>query len=147
MNAAHLLAETLPFAGSISPSERQGYGLGLIAILAAVVVESLAQLFLKIGSSEGGPALAAGAWHRLAGIHALRGKTPWIGAGLAAYGLEIVLYSIALHFLDVSVAFPLGSLCFVGVAILSKVALGETVSRIRWTGIVLILAGTAFIAV
>ena len=121
--------------------------LGLIAIVAAVAVESLAQLCLKMGSSEGGAALAAGAWKKLAGIHALSGKAPWIGAGLVAYGVEIVLYSIALHFLDVSVAFPLGSLCFVGVAILSKLALGETVSPVRWTGIVLILAGTAFLAV
>ena len=82
----------------------------------------------------------------LAGVPALHGKSPWIAAGLVAYGLEILLYSIALHFLDVSVAFPLGSLCFVGVAILSKIVLAERVSPVRWTGIALILAGTAFIA-
>ena len=119
---------------------------GLIAIVAAVAVESLAQLCLKIGASGGGAALAAGAWNRLGGVQALQGKAVWIVAGLAAYVLEIVLYSVALHYLDVSVAFPLGSLCFVGVAVLSKVALGETVSPVRWTGILLIIVGTAFIA-
>ena len=32
---------------------------------------------------------------------------------------------------DVSVAFPLGSLCFVGVALLSRIFLGEAVGRVR----------------
>jgi drug/metabolite transporter (DMT)-like permease len=65
---------------------------------------------------------------------------------LAAYLVEIALYTAALHFLDLSVAFPLGSLCFVGVAILSKLFLGETVGRIRWLGVGCILAGTVFVA-
>ena len=120
--------------------------IGLTTVIAAVAVESLAQLFLKVGASGGGRALRSGAFRMLAGVPALHGKSPWIAAGLVAYGLEILLYSIALHFLDVSVAFPLGSLCFVGVAILSKIVLAERVSPVRWTGIALILAGTAFIA-
>jgi uncharacterized membrane protein len=65
---------------------------------------------------------------------------------LLAYGLEILLYTFALHLLDVSMAFPLGSLCFVGVALLSKMVLGETVGLIRWLGVGCILAGTVFVA-
>jgi drug/metabolite transporter (DMT)-like permease len=96
---------------------------GIALALAAVSVESVAQLWLKIGATGGAAAKL------------------WIGLGAVAYGGEILLYTLALHFLEVSVAFPLGSLCFVGVAVLSKFFLRETVGRVRWLGIGCILAG------
>jgi undecaprenyl phosphate-alpha-L-ara4N flippase subunit ArnE len=96
---------------------------GIVLTIAAVAVESVAQLWLKIGT---GSATA---------------PKRWIVLGALAYGVEILLYTLALHFLDVSVAFPLGSLCFVGVALLSKFFLGETVSRVRWLGVGFIFAG------
>ena len=101
----------------------KGEYIGVILAIAAVAVESVAQLALKIGATS---ATAA---------------KRWIGAGALAYGVEILLYTFALHFLDVSVLFPLGSLCFVGVAVLSRFFLGETVGRVRWVGVGCILAG------
>ena len=95
---------------------------GLALLLAAVVVESFAQLFLKIAASRP------------------MGRR-WMIAGVAAMSGEVALYTAALHLLDVSVAFPIGSLCFVGVAVLSKFFLGETVNRVRWLGVGCILAG------
>lgn len=106
---------------------------GILLLLAAMAVESFAQLFLKFGANA--------AHRRPAG----KGP-PWIPLGLAAYGVEILLYTLALRFLDVSVAFPLGSLCFVGVAILSRCFLGERIGPTRWLGVGCILAGTAFVA-
>ncbi len=118
---------------------------GIIILVAAMAVESVAQLFLKIGAA-GGSAILRPAYRRFM-ERLLPGSAvkAWIFLGLLAYGLEILLYTLALRFLDVSVAFPLGSLCFVGVALLSKVLLGESVSRTRWLGIGLILAGTVFV--
>ena len=101
--------------------------IGLSLLLVALVIESFAQLFLKIAATRGG-------------------ARRWEMAGVGAMGLEVALYTAALHFLDVSVAFPIGSLCFVGVALLSKIFLGEAVSRARWLGIGCILAGTVFVA-
>lgn len=114
-------------------------GIGLV--VAAVAVESVAQLLLKIGAG-GGPALLTPALRRRVAPWrwAASAKT-WLGLGVAAYGVEILLYTLALHFLDVSVAFPLGSLCFVGVAVLSRFLLGERVGRVRWLGVACILAG------
>jgi len=96
---------------------------GVVLAVAAVAVESVAQLLLKVGATR------------------QTGARAWIGLGALAYGIEITLYTFALHLLDVSVAFPLGSLCFVGVAVLSKLFLGEKVSRVRWLGVGCILAG------
>jgi undecaprenyl phosphate-alpha-L-ara4N flippase subunit ArnE len=119
---------------------------GILVVLAAVAVESFAQLFLKIGAS-GGSGILALPWRRNSGpIPAGLSARAWISIGLLAYGAEAVLYTLALHFLDVSVAFPLGSLCFVGVALLSRIFLGEAVGRVRWLGVSCILAGAVFVA-
>lgn len=118
---------------------------GLVVLFAAMAVESVAQLCLKIGAA-GGPVILRPACRRFATQLTLGDSAkPWVAFGVAAYVLEILLYTFALHFLDVSVAFPLGSLCFVGVALLSKFFLGESVSRTRWLGVGLILAGTCFV--
>ncbi|MFI5336910.1 MAG: hypothetical protein ACHQ5A_09005, partial [Opitutales bacterium] len=87
---------------------------GLLILIAAMAVESLAQLFLKIGAA-GGPAILLPACRRITD-RLLPGSSakPWIALGVLAYGCEILLYTLALRFLDISVAFPLGSLCFVG---------------------------------
>jgi len=119
---------------------------GILATIAAVGVESFAQLFLKIGAS-GGAGILAGPWRARAGrIAAGSSARAWISLGLLAYGCEVLLYTLALHFLEVSVAFPLGSLCFVGVALLSRIFLGEAVGRVRWLGILCIIAGAVFVA-
>ena len=101
--------------------------LGLSLLVAALVIESFAQLFMKIATT------------RKIARH-------WIIAGVAAMVVEVALYTGALHFLDVSVAFPIGSLVFVGVALLSKFFLGEAVGRTRWLGVGFILAGACFVA-
>ncbi len=118
---------------------------GLTALAAAVAVESFAQLFLKIGAA-GGPGILPPALRRRVARWPLGSASSWVALGVIAYGLEIALYTLALHALEVSVAFPAGSLCFVGVALLSKLVLGESVGRVRWLGVGCILAGVILVA-
>ncbi len=96
---------------------------GVALAVGAVALESVAQLWLKVGAAGG------------------RRAKRWIGLGALAYGGEILLYTLALHWLDLSRAFPLGGLCFVGVALLARIFLGERVGPVRWAGIACILAG------
>lgn len=79
-------------------------------------------------------------------VSAARRQRAWIALGIGLSLCEILVYTSALRFLDVSTAFPLGSLAFVMVTLLSAWILGEAVSTTRWTGIGLIVAGTALIA-
>jgi multidrug transporter EmrE-like cation transporter len=119
---------------------------GLVFLVSAVAVESFAQLFLKVGSS-GGPRILSPrfrAWAEGSAPSASAGG--WVAAGVLLYGLEILLYTLALRRLEVSVAFPVGSLCFVGVAILSRLLLGEEVGTVRWTGVCCIVGGAVLIA-
>jgi len=119
--------------------------LGLTLLVAAMAVESGAQLFLKLGAAGGSGLLRAGVRARAERIFPAGSGRPWVVLGVAAYALEILLYTLALGRLAVSVAFPLGSLCFVGVALLSRLLLGEAVGRARWLGIGLILAGVVLL--
>ena len=119
---------------------------GLLMLLLDVSVESLSQLALKIGSA-GGPAVLRPRFRSWTGLcPAAERAGLWLLAGVIGYGIEVVFYTLALNCLEVTVAFPLGSLCFVGVAVLSKIFLGEAVGGIRWLGIACILAGTVLLA-
>jgi drug/metabolite transporter (DMT)-like permease len=100
--------------------------LGLILVLAAVIVEAFGQLSLKKGAVK-------------------NGGNRWVAAGICLYTLEIVLWTFALHEIDVSIAFPMSALCFVAVAVLSHFYLKENVSRKRWLGIIFIICGTCMV--
>ena len=118
---------------------------GVALVVASAAVESFAQIFLKIGAAGGPGILTLPYRDHARRLPAGASAKGWIAAGLLAYVAEVFLYTLALHYLDVSVAFPLGSLCFIGVALLSKLFLGETVGRARWLGVGCILAGTALV--
>jgi len=100
--------------------------LGLIFVLAAVIAEAFGQLSLKMGATSGG-------------------INRWVAAGIGLYTLEIVLWTFALHEIDVSIAFPMSALCFVAVAVLSHFYLKENVTSKRWLGIVFIILGTCMV--
>ena len=119
---------------------------GIALVVAAMAVESAAQLLLKVGAAGGASCLAPPIRARALGAGLLSRPAPWIAMGVASYVLEAFLYTLALARLDVSVAFPLGSLCFVGVALLSRIFLGEKVGPVRLAGVALIILGSAFLA-
>lgn len=113
--------------------------------MAAVLVESFAQVCLKIGAA--GPSILYSPLRELASRYRITARTTsWKGLGILLYGLQIMLWTWVLHWLDVSVAYPMDSLCFVGVACLSMLLLGETVDRLRWLGVFCILSGTVLLA-
>jgi len=65
--------------------------------------------------------------------------------GFLAYGLAAVLFVIALRLGDLSLLYPVWSLSFVWITLVSVFFLGETVSVQNWLGIALIIAGISFI--
>lgn len=101
---------------------------GLLLVILCTVVEGFAQIFLKKS------AFATGV------------RYVWLGLGLGLVILEAALYTGALQLLDVSVAFPIGSLSFVTVTILSQLLLREKITGTRWIGVGLILVGAALVA-
>lgn len=120
--------------------------LGVACLLVATFLESLAQMALKVGSA-GGPKIFSAPFDRWARAYRVTSSAFfWVLLGVVFYIVQILLYTLVLHWLDVSEAFPMGSICFALVALLSKLFLGETVNRRRWLGVCCILAGTVFLA-
>jgi multidrug transporter EmrE-like cation transporter len=101
-----------------------GLSLGLIC----AINEGFAQLALKLS-------VGAGIFRFL-----------WIAGAVLLFVLDAFLYSTALRFLNVNVAFSLGALAMVSIVALSRWVLGEQITRIRWVGIALIVGGTSLIA-
>ena len=102
--------------------------LGVLLVLLCGIIEGVAQVFFKKS------ALVPS------------GKRLWIGAGVALFIVQALIYTGALQFVEVSTAFPIGSIAFVVVAILSQRFLKEPVTRPRWIGIGLIIAGVTLLA-
>jgi drug/metabolite transporter (DMT)-like permease len=103
--------------------------LGVLLVVVSTMVEGFGQTFLKKS------ALDAARRHH------------WILLGVAVLIVEVLLYSGALRYLAVSTAFPITSLSFVMVTLLSRWLLGESVTPLRWVGVGLILIGTSLIVV
>ena len=101
--------------------------LGILLVVMSTMVEGFGQVALKKSA-----------------LDAVR-RPLWIAIGISVLSIEVLLYSGALRLLAVSTAFPLTSISFVMVTILSRFLLGEVVAPKRWLGVGLILAGTAIV--
>ncbi len=72
--------------------------------------------------------------------------SPWIIAGLFAYGLSVVLWILALSRVDVSFAYPLLSIGYVIVAIFGWAVFNETLTPSKIIGIAVIILGVILIS-
>jgi drug/metabolite transporter (DMT)-like permease len=106
--------------------------IGLCLVAACAVIEACSQVFLKNAAASNTKTLT----HRI-----------WIVAGMACFAAEAIVWSYVLRMLEVSIAYPMSSLSFVAVTILSSLFLQERVSKERWFGVFLIIAGTALVGI
>jgi len=102
---------------------------GVALVVLASIIEGVAQLSFKKSTL-----VAAG-------------KRRWIVIGGVFFAIQALVYTGALRLVEVSTAFPVGSIGFVVVAILSQRFLNEPVTATRWTGVALITLGVALLAV
>jgi undecaprenyl phosphate-alpha-L-ara4N flippase subunit ArnE len=70
------------------------------------------------------------------------GSRLWLAGGITCMAIEAIVWTIVLQNLNVSIAYPMGSLSFVMVLLMSRIFLKERVQRDRWIGVALILCGT-----
>jgi drug/metabolite transporter (DMT)-like permease len=103
--------------------------IGVSLVIVCSIIEGIAQVFFKKSA-----------------LVAVR-KPVWVGAGVALFILQAVIYTGALRLVEVSTAFPIGSIGFVVVALLSQRFLNEPVTGARWWGVVLIVLGVSLLAV
>lgn len=102
--------------------------LGIILLVVAITIEACGQVLFKLAANSCGKAKIS--------------KTV-LAAGCLA--VEAIVWTGVLKCLDLSVAYPMGSLCFVAVLIASRLFLKEKVSLHRLLGVALILGGNVMV--
>lgn len=110
----------------------------LIALWLSIILGACAQIFLKRG--VGRRQLVSGP-----GSYLLLLRSGWVWAWGVCFLLATALWMTAISAMQVSYAFPLLSIGYLVVAVLSLVFLKERVPATRWLAIAVITLGVALI--
>jgi len=117
----------------------EAWALGLI--LLATFIGSFGPIFLKRASDKLNREAFSGVSSL---IRATAGNFSLV-VGLCFYGASFILYMIALSASELSVVYPLVSLSYVWVCLLSVAMLKERMSRQKWVAIFLIILGATMV--
>jgi drug/metabolite transporter (DMT)-like permease len=110
----------------------------IILVVICTLLGAAAQLLLKVGS-------ATVQTDSLFGIFwSMAANLPLV-AGLSLYGLSTVLFIYALRNEQLSLLYPLISLTYIWVTIVSVVILGESLSWWKVSGVLVIVSGVALL--
>lgn len=72
--------------------------------------------------------------------------SPFVVGGLLIYGLGVIFWVIALSQLELSFAYPFGSLSYIGIILASYFIFKERINRARLLGIGIIVMGLLIIS-
>jgi drug/metabolite transporter (DMT)-like permease len=114
-------------------------------IITGVLLNAVAQLFLKAGTTAMGGAIHINAQNWFSTGLKVITQLP-ILAGLACYGISVIVWIIGLSRTDVTLAYPMLSLGYVVSALGAWMFLGEIISPQRLLAIAVIMVGVALLA-
>lgn len=119
----------------------------LIMILINVLLGSTGQLLLKYGMSRMGAlgdsqCISSGLMDSFRAIF-----TPYVFTGLALYAFSALIWLRILRAVNLSFAYPMISLSYVLVVILSALLLKEKIPMITVAGLILICAGVSLMGI
>jgi len=126
-------------AAVTSASPRQLSAFTLFLVTVSVLMSVSAQLCLRQGMGSLGD-------HSGLELFGAAARSGWVLAGVSLYGLSTVSWLRILRPIRLVVAYPLGSMSYIFVTLLSAWWLHETVSPLRWTGVLCILLGILVVA-
>ena len=115
-------------------------------ILCSILLNTLAQIALKVGMSTVGNLPIRLTWPSLQALLAKLMLNPYILGGLLCYGLSLASWLIVLARADVSYAYPMTSLGYVLTALLGYYFLQEALSSGRLLGIFFIILGVVMMS-
>ena len=106
--------------------------LAIISVMLATLLTATGQFLFKLGTAN----LTLG-WDLL--------QNWYLIGGFAIYGISAVILVISLKYGELSVLYPVISLSFVWVNIISFEFLGEQLTTFKWVGVSLIILGVTCI--
>ena len=111
-------------------------------LLLADVVEFTIMLSIKKLSGILPPfSLDSLSWAAFGGVVGTLVHSPYFWLGVTGIVMSFIVWMTVLSSIDLSIAFPLGSLSFIVIPILSIFFLNEVIPLMRWLGIVFIIVG------
>ncbi|KAA0949780.1 MULTISPECIES: transporter [unclassified Pseudomonas] len=116
----------------------------VLLVAFSIVLDVIGQLCFKLGLDRL-PELDGG--FRLTAFWGQVFNAPLLWAGIGAYVIEFFVWLEALSRAPLSLLFPAAALAYCGVVFAGKMILGETVSRRRWMGTLVITAGVMLVAI
>jgi drug/metabolite transporter (DMT)-like permease len=109
------------------------------ALWSSIVLGALAQVFLRRGVAGGSMAFVPGSYLALL-------RSGWVWAWGLCFVFATALWMLAISSMQVSYAFPMLSMGYPVVALMSQVFLKERVPAARWLAIAVITLGVALIS-
>lgn len=113
-----------------------------VQLALSVMFVTAYELLLKVGATE--TAQIAGAGWAWTGLSGLASVYVWFAVPLVI--LSLITWLHVLRLMPLSIAFPISQVVHAFVPLGSWLILGESVNRLRWAGIVLVLLGLAIVA-
>ncbi|PQP35628.1 multidrug resistance protein [Desulfobacteraceae bacterium SEEP-SAG9] len=115
----------------------------VIFTLIAVTITVMGQLFIKKGLNLLGDLDFSSGFIR---TYSKIFISPYVILGFSIYVVSIFVWLYVLSKVDLSFAYPFLAFSYVLVILFSLFFLGETISLIRWAGVVLICFGIIFVS-
>jgi multidrug transporter EmrE-like cation transporter len=113
-------------------------------ILTGVILNACAQLLLKAGTNSLGTITLN--WQNWFAVFIKVFSQPPIIAGLACYGVSVIVWIISLSRTDVTIAYPMLSIGYIVSAIGAWMFLGEIISPQRMLALAVIIVGVILLA-
>ncbi len=117
----------------------------IVLILGVALVVVLGQTLLKIGMGSVG-FISVGRLRAMGGLAYRIARTPAVIAGLGLYAGAAVAWIIVLSRDDLSFAFPMLAVSYLGVPIAGILVLRERLRMVQYVGLVAIAVGVATVA-
>jgi drug/metabolite transporter (DMT)-like permease len=114
------------------------YIIAIISILLAVA----GQLLMKRGMMAFGTFPVSQLLYKIIPMF----MNPYVFFGFACFGLSSIFWLVVLSRLPLSLVYPMVSVAYVLVALFSYFVFKETVSAVRWVGILIIILGVFLIS-
>ena len=116
----------------------------LFLIVLNDLVDTVAQLLMKKGLIQTG--ISSVNLGNIAEFAAKNASSAFLWLGIFVFALNFFVWIVILYKVDLSIAMPVGSFCYIFVPICALLFLHEDISPVRWAGIICIVLGIHFVA-
>jgi len=141
-----LITGKLPAAGFVERTISLGYNLpsmiNYLLLICSVALAVVGQMLMKQGMRQFGTFAVTTLFSQIIPMF----MNPFVFFGFVAFGFSSIFWLVVLSRMELSFVYPLVSIAYILVAILSIIFFKEDVSLVRWAGILVICLGVFLVS-